>query len=102
MPNIPKSHPRYESLRTRDLIAGGVEKGIASIHGLIAHGRGEAFDYLIGEKTNDFAICILQFPFFIAESQPDEGLPQRPLLKASPPAPVPTSRHPLPNPRSPL
>lgn len=52
---IPKSHPRYESLRTRELIAGGVEKGITSIHGLMAHGRGEAFDYLLGEKTNDFA-----------------------------------------------
>jgi len=60
MPNIPKSHPRYESLRTRDLIAGGVEKGIASIHGLIAHGRGEAFDYLIGEKTNDFAVKAIE------------------------------------------
>lgn len=34
---------------------GGVEKGITSIHGLIAHGRGEAFDYLIGERTNEFA-----------------------------------------------
>ncbi len=52
---IPKSHPRYKSLRTRDLIVKGVEKGIISIHGLIAHGRGEAFDYLLGEKTNDFA-----------------------------------------------
>ena len=60
MPNIPKSHPRYESLRTRDLIAGGVEKGIASIHGLIAHGRGEAFDYLVGEKTNDFAVKAIE------------------------------------------
>ena len=53
--NIPKSHPRYGSLRTRDLIVEGVKGGITSIHGLIAHGRGEAFDYLIGEKTNDFA-----------------------------------------------
>ena len=52
---IPKSHPRRESLRTRESIAVGVEKGVASIHGLIAHGRGEAFDYLIGEKTHDFA-----------------------------------------------
>ena len=52
---IPKSHPRYGSLKTRDLIVKGVESGIASIHGLIAHGRGEAFDYLIGEKTNKFA-----------------------------------------------
>jgi|SRR3989344_3218526 len=52
---IPKSHPRYESLRTRELIVEGVNRGITSIHGLIAHGRGEAFDYLLGERTNDFA-----------------------------------------------
>ncbi len=52
---IPRSHPRYESLMTRNLIVEGVKKGIASEHGLIAHGRGEAFDYLIGEKTNEFA-----------------------------------------------
>ncbi len=52
---ILKSHPRYESLRTRDLIVDGVKKGITSTHGLIAHGRGEAFDYLIGEKTTNFA-----------------------------------------------
>ena len=48
---IPKSHPRYESLMTRQLIVEGVNQGITSIHGLIAQGRGEAFDYLIGEKT---------------------------------------------------
>lgn len=53
--SIPKSHPRYISLKTRDLIASGIKKGITSQHGLIAHGRGEAFDYLIGEKTNKFA-----------------------------------------------
>lgn len=52
---IPKSHPRYLSLTTRDRVADGVSKGITSIHGLIAHGRGEAFDYLIGEKSNSFA-----------------------------------------------
>lgn len=52
---IPKSHPRHESLRTRDKIVYGVNEGVTSIHGLIAHGRGEAFDYLIGEKTNEFA-----------------------------------------------
>ncbi len=53
--SVPKSHPRYASLMTREKIAEGVEKGIASIHGLIAHGRGEAFDYLIGEKTTKAA-----------------------------------------------
>lgn len=52
---IPKSHPRHESLRIRNLLAMGVKEGITSEHGLIAHGRGEAFDYLLGEKTNDFA-----------------------------------------------
>ena len=55
MTNVPKSHPRYASLKTRDELVEGVEKGITSIHGLIAHGRGEAFDYLLGEKTHDFA-----------------------------------------------
>jgi len=48
---IPRSHPRYESLMTRELIVEGVKKGITSIQGLIAQGRGEAFDYLIGEKS---------------------------------------------------
>ncbi|MBW2978041.1 phosphopantothenate/pantothenate synthetase [Candidatus Woesearchaeota archaeon] len=52
---IPKSHPRYLSLLTREKIVDGVNKGVTSIHGLIAHGRGEAFDYLIKERTNDFA-----------------------------------------------
>ena len=52
---VPKSHPRYESLKTRDLAVKGVQDGITSIHGLIAHGRGEAFDYLLGEKTQEFA-----------------------------------------------
>ncbi|MCZ7356081.1 MAG: 4-phosphopantoate--beta-alanine ligase [Candidatus Methanoperedens sp.] len=53
---IPKSHPRYESLMTRELIVAGVEKGITSVHGLIAQGRGEAFDYLIGERTGRSAL----------------------------------------------
>ena len=53
--NIPKSHPRYASLKTRNLIVDGVKKGITSIHGLIAHGRGEAFDYLLKEGTNESA-----------------------------------------------
>ncbi len=52
---IPKSHPRYVSLRTRNLIVDGTKKGITSIHGLIAHGRGEAFDYLLKERTNESA-----------------------------------------------
>ncbi|MBI2523426.1 phosphopantothenate/pantothenate synthetase [Candidatus Woesearchaeota archaeon] len=52
---VPKSHPRYVSLKIRDKIVDGVEKGITSLHGLTAHGRGEAFDYLLGEKTMESA-----------------------------------------------
>ena len=48
---VPKSHPRYESLIKREKLAEGVRAGITSFQGLIAHGRGEAFDYLIGERT---------------------------------------------------
>ena len=55
MSDVPESHPRYESLRIRDAIVTGVERGVTSPHGLIAHGRGEAYDYLLGEKTHDFA-----------------------------------------------
>jgi 4-phosphopantoate--beta-alanine ligase len=56
MSEVPASHPRYASLRLREAVAAGVEKGITSVHGLIAHGRGEAFDYLIGEKSQPFAL----------------------------------------------
>jgi len=51
MKDIPKSHPRYESLMTREKISEAMKKGLVHETGLIAHGRGEAFDYLIGEKT---------------------------------------------------
>jgi 4-phosphopantoate---beta-alanine ligase len=51
MDDIPKSHPRYESLITRKKISDATKKGLVHETGLIAHGRGEAFDYLIGEKT---------------------------------------------------
>lgn len=48
---IPKTHPRYRSLLKREKLVAGIEAGITSERGLIAHGRGEAFDYLIGEQT---------------------------------------------------
>ncbi len=54
---IPKSHPRFVSLMTRELIVEGVRNGITGIQGLIAQGRGEAFDYLIGEKSTDGALA---------------------------------------------
>jgi len=55
MKEVPKSHPRYFSLKTREKISNAMRKGITHETGLIAHGRGEAFDYLIGEKTMPYA-----------------------------------------------
>lgn len=51
MTNIPRNHPRYESLMIRERITEGFRRGMVHETGLIAHGRGEAFDYLIGECT---------------------------------------------------
>lgn len=48
---IPKDHPRYESLILREKIKKAYDEGYLADSGMIAHGRGEAFDYLIGEKT---------------------------------------------------
>jgi len=53
--DVPESHPRYQSLRIRDRIVAGVDAGVTSLHGLIAHGRGEAYDYLLGEATGPWA-----------------------------------------------
>ncbi len=52
---VPLSHPRYQSLLIRERLVAGVRAGITSQEGLIAHGRGEAFDYLLGERTTDSA-----------------------------------------------
>jgi 4-phosphopantoate--beta-alanine ligase len=52
---IPKNHPRYQSLLSRDKIVNAYKSGILADAGMIAHGRGEAFDYLIGEKTTNTA-----------------------------------------------
>ena len=48
---IPKSHPRYDSLMRRETLVRAWKAGIVVPEGLIAHGRGEAFDYLFGERT---------------------------------------------------
>jgi 4-phosphopantoate--beta-alanine ligase len=53
---IPADHPRYRSLVTRERLAECAKKGIVSWEGLTAHGRGEAFDYMIGEKTTRSAL----------------------------------------------
>ena len=53
---IPADHPRYRSLVTRERLAECAKKGIVAWEGLTAHGRGEAFDYMIGERTTRGAL----------------------------------------------
>ncbi len=49
--HIPETHPRRESLLIREKLIEGYKRGLVALAGLIAHGRGEAFDYILGEKT---------------------------------------------------
>lgn len=48
---IPKNHPRYESLMKRERLAEMVGRGLVTPTGMISHGRGEAYDYLMGERS---------------------------------------------------
>lgn len=52
---IPPAHPRAKSLYTREMLVNGFRRGLVVPEGLIAHGRGEAYDYLIGERTTKTA-----------------------------------------------
>ena len=45
-------HPRYASLKVRETLAEATRAGFVVPEGLIAHGRGEAFDYFLGERTS--------------------------------------------------
>lgn len=63
---ITPTHPRAKSLIIREKLVEGFRNGIVVPEGLIAHGRGEAFDYLLGEKTTKYAyeaekvaVCLL-------------------------------------------
>ena len=51
MTEIPKSHPRRDSLMLRERLVEGLDAGLVAKQGLIAHGRGEMFYYLLGERT---------------------------------------------------
>ena len=53
--NIPKDHPRYQSLIYRHKIIKGMKNLVVAEAGLIAHGRGECFDYILGEMTSKMA-----------------------------------------------
>ncbi len=67
---IPKNHPRYESLLLREKVKNAFLEGYLADSGMIAHGRGETFDYLIGEKTVDSAykaICAAVASILLAE-----------------------------------
>jgi 4-phosphopantoate--beta-alanine ligase len=55
MSRVPKSHPRAGSLRVRERLVDGFKYGLVVPEGLTAHGRGEAFDYILGERTSKFA-----------------------------------------------
>ena len=52
---IPSDHPRAKSLYTREMLVNGFRRGLVVPEGLIAHGRGEAYDYLLGERTTKTA-----------------------------------------------
>lgn len=55
MVRIPDSHPRKKSLESRQKIVDGSSMGLLADSAMIAHGRGEAFDYLLGERTTESA-----------------------------------------------
>ena len=68
---IPKTHPRYESLLLRHKVKTAFQEGYLADSGMIAHGRGETFDYLIGEKTTETAKKACEAAvasFFLAEN----------------------------------
>ncbi|HEX6282385.1 MAG TPA: 4-phosphopantoate--beta-alanine ligase [Nitrososphaera sp.] len=52
---IPSDHPRARSLYIREMLIDGFRRGLVAPQGLIAHGRGEAYDYLLGECTTETA-----------------------------------------------
>ena len=52
---VPPDHPRRVSLESREAIIEGHDSHVVATAGLLAHGRGETFDYLIGEKTTELA-----------------------------------------------
>jgi 4-phosphopantoate--beta-alanine ligase len=57
---LPPNHPRRESLLIREKLVEGFKRGVVVPQGLIAHGRGECFDYLLGEKTQPFALKAIE------------------------------------------
>ncbi|MFX0207607.1 MAG: 4-phosphopantoate--beta-alanine ligase [Candidatus Hodarchaeota archaeon] len=69
---VPEDHPRAESLKVRERLIDGFTLNIVAKAGLIAHGRGEAFDYLLGECTSEMALtaCHAAVAAFLLASHP--------------------------------
>lgn len=69
---LNKDHPRYESLVYREKIVEAHKKGILADSGMIAHGRGETFDYLIGEKTTSNSLNTIEVAscYFLTAKHP--------------------------------
>jgi 4-phosphopantoate--beta-alanine ligase len=57
---IPPEHPRAKSLFIRERLVEYYNEGVVAASGLIAHGRGETFDYLLGEKTTKPALKAME------------------------------------------
>ena len=55
------SHPRYESLLKRHMLEKAAKRNMLAGSALIAHGRGEAYDYLLGEQTIESAMLATKF-----------------------------------------
>ena len=70
MNQIPSSHPRAKSLYIREKLVNAFDEGLVAKEGLMAHGRGETFDYLMGEKTSKSAKkAILAAAFMLKNAQ---------------------------------
>ena len=54
--HVSSEHPRAESIRIREQLTRHVQTKVLALAGLIAHGRGEAFDYILGEETTPSAL----------------------------------------------
>lgn len=69
---LNKDHPRYESLVYREKIVEAHKNGILADSGMIAHGRGETFDYLIGEKTTPNSLKTIEIAshYFLTGKHP--------------------------------
>ena len=60
MGEIPGSHPRRASLLARQSLVDAAAEGLLADSAMIAHGRGEAFDYLLGEATSESAMSAIR------------------------------------------